>query len=173
MLLLRSLVLSCALATTAFANPNGVGQLPVMGWSGYNAFMQNSGHCDRAGAGGYNESTFLESMDALKATGLSDLGYVYINADDCWIAENRTADGKLTHDVSRFPRGMAWLAGQAHARRLKLGLYAAASVETCRRTRTRRPLLPRVHRQEAATDANHDTDLHAYAESKWRHAQPL
>ena len=50
-------------------------------------------------------------MDALKATGLSDLGYVYINADDCWIAENRTADGKLTHDVSRFPRGMAWLAG--------------------------------------------------------------
>ena len=62
------------------------------GLSGHNAFMQNSGHCDRAGAGGYNETTFLESMDALNRTGLQKLKYVYINADDCWIAENRTAE---------------------------------------------------------------------------------
>eukprot|EP00660_Eupelagonema_oceanica_P013269 gene13269-8318_t len=68
----------------ASANHNAVGRLPVMGWSGYNAFMQNSGHCDRAGAGGYNETTFLETMDALESTGLRELGYVYINADDCW-----------------------------------------------------------------------------------------
>ena len=55
-----------------------------------------------------------------------------LNLDDCWIAENRTSDGKLTHDTSRFPHGMAWLAEQAHAKKLKLGLYAAASIETCR-----------------------------------------
>ena len=41
------------------SNGNAVGQLPVMGWSGYNAFMQNSGHCDRAGASGYNETTLV------------------------------------------------------------------------------------------------------------------
>ena len=41
-----------------------------------NAFMQNSGHCDKAGAGGYNETTFVEPADALLKTGLRDLGYV-------------------------------------------------------------------------------------------------
>jgi hypothetical protein len=55
-----------------------------------------------------------------------------LNLDDCWIAENRTADGKLTYDLTRFPSGMSWLGKQAHSRKLKLGLYAAASVETCR-----------------------------------------
>jgi len=94
----------------------------VIGWRGYLAFMQNSGHCDQAGAGGYNETTFVQTMDALKSSGLASLGYIYLNADDCWIAENRTADGKLTHDPTRFPHGMSWLASQAHARGLKLGL---------------------------------------------------
>lgn len=56
------------------ANRNAVGQLPVMGWSGYLAFMQHSGHCDKAGAGGYNETTFVQTMDALKASGLAELG---------------------------------------------------------------------------------------------------
>ena len=39
-----------------------------------NAFMQNSGHCDRAGAGGYNETTFVQTMDALVSSGLKDAG---------------------------------------------------------------------------------------------------
>eukprot|EP00035_Acanthoeca_spectabilis_P014665 m.284041 g.284041 ORF g.284041 m.284041 type:complete len:457 (-) comp16193_c0_seq1:40-1410(-) len=120
------------LAQVTNANKNAVGQTPIMGWSGYNAFMQNSGHCDKAGAGGYNETTFVQTMDALVSSGLKDAGYEYLNADDCWIAENRTADGKLTWDVGRFPHGMPWLIDQAHSRGLKLGLYAAASTETCR-----------------------------------------
>jgi alpha-galactosidase len=103
-----------------------------MGWSGYNAFMQKSGHCDKAGAGGYNESTFVQTADALIKTGLRDLGYTYLNLDDCWIAENRTASGELTWDTTRFAHGMPWLAEQAHSRGFKLGLYAAASKETCR-----------------------------------------
>jgi len=94
--------------------------------------MQNSGKCDHAGAGGYNETTFVETMDALVKTGLKDKGYTYLNADDCWIAQNRTPEGKLTSDATRFPHGMKWLIDQAHSKRLKLGLYAAASVKTCR-----------------------------------------
>jgi alpha-galactosidase len=116
----------------ATANRNSVGQLPIMGWSGYNAFMQNSGHCATAGAAGYNETTFLTTADALIKTGLRELGYTYLNLDDCWIAENRTASGELTWDKTRFSRGMPWLAEQAHTRHLKLGLYAAASIWTCR-----------------------------------------
>ena len=54
-----------------------------MGWSGYNALMQNSGVCDRAGAGGYNETTFLQTAAVLKSKGLAAKGYVYLNSDDC------------------------------------------------------------------------------------------
>ena len=118
------------LLTTAQANRNAVGQLPIMGWSGYNALMQNNKHC--LGAAGYNETTFIQTADVLIKTGLRDLGYTYLNLDDCWIAENRTADGELTWDTSRFSKGIPWLAEQAHSRGLKLGLYASASKVTCR-----------------------------------------
>ena len=56
----------------------------------------------------------------------------HVCARSCWIAEKRTASGELTYDLTRFPHGMKWLADQAHSRQLKLGLYAAASIETCR-----------------------------------------
>jgi alpha-galactosidase len=127
------MLVGVGLAVSAAANHNAVGQLPVMGWSGYLAFLQGSGHCATAGASGYNETLFLETSAALEATGLKSLGYVYLNVDDCWLAENRTTDGKLTADTSRFPHGMAWLADQAHERGFKLGLYAAASLKTCRK----------------------------------------
>jgi hypothetical protein len=45
--------------------------------------MQNSGHCDTAGAKGYNEAVFLETADVLVKTGLAKLGYIYLNLDDC------------------------------------------------------------------------------------------
>jgi alpha-galactosidase len=124
-MLLRAVFLG--LAARALA---AVQKAPVMGWSGYNALMQNSGECARAG--GYNETTFLETAAALKSSGLAAKGYIFLNADDCWIAQNRTADGKLAADAVRFPHGMAWLAAQLHGAGLKLGLYAAASVLTCR-----------------------------------------
>jgi hypothetical protein len=38
--------------------------------------MQHSGHCDKAGAGGYNETTFIQTADALVDKGLAALGYV-------------------------------------------------------------------------------------------------
>jgi alpha-galactosidase len=63
--------------------PTHTVQLPVMGWSGYNAFMQNSGHCDTAGAKGYNEQTFLKTAEYLVSSGLRDKGYRYLNLDDC------------------------------------------------------------------------------------------
>ena len=111
------------------ANPNGVGVLPVMGWTGYNSLMQSSGEC----AGNfYNETAFLESAAALTSTGLAAKGYTYLNADDCWLAWNRTASGELAADPTRFPHGMSWLASQLHAQGFKLGLYAAASLLTCR-----------------------------------------
>ena len=74
-----AVALFLALATPAEAKLDGNGKLPIMGWSGYNAFMQNSGHCDTAGARGYNEGTFIQTADALVKTGLAKSGYQYLN----------------------------------------------------------------------------------------------
>ena len=81
--LLLAAAVALALAGQAAATLNAVGRTPIMGWSGYNAFMQNSGHCDKAGAGGYNETTFVQTADVLVSSGLAKLGYVYLNLDDC------------------------------------------------------------------------------------------
>ena len=82
-------VLAVHAACNVQAYVNGVANTPPMGWSGYNALMQGSGHCDKAGAAGYNQTTFVQTMDYLVSSGLRDLGYVYLNADDCWMAETR------------------------------------------------------------------------------------
>jgi alpha-galactosidase len=50
---------------------------------------------------------------------MKDAGYEYVNVDDCWMAMNRTADGKLTHDPVRFPSGMKATANYVQARGLK------------------------------------------------------
>ena len=42
MALMLSLAIALGFVTHARANHNAVGQLPIMGWSGYNAFMQNT-----------------------------------------------------------------------------------------------------------------------------------
>ena len=76
-----ALLLATLVPDAVEGNRNAVGQTPIMGWSGYNAFMQNSGHCDKAGAGGYNEQTFIQTAEVLVKTGLRDLGFVYLNLD--------------------------------------------------------------------------------------------
>lgn len=55
----------------------------------------------------------------------------YVNVDDCWMAMNRTAEGKLTHDQTRFPSGMKALARYVHSKGLKFGLYTARCGKTC------------------------------------------
>ena len=44
-----------------------------MGWSSWNAF-----HCD------INATVFESMIDKMDNLGLKDLGYTYINIDDCW-----------------------------------------------------------------------------------------
>ena len=42
--------------------------------------------------------------------GYKDVGYEYINIDDCWPAHERAADGQLQPDPERFPSGIKALA---------------------------------------------------------------
>ena len=48
--------------------------------------------------------------DKMVSDGYKDAGYEYIIIDDCWPAKNRTPDGKLQGDPTRFPHGMKALA---------------------------------------------------------------
>lgn len=48
--------------------------------------------------------------DLLVSEGYRDLGYEYVNIDDCWMAKERAANGSLIGDPERFPNGIKALA---------------------------------------------------------------
>lgn len=44
--------------------------------------------------------------DLLVSEGYADVGYEYVNVDDCWLEKSRGPRGELVADRQRFPRGM-------------------------------------------------------------------
>jgi len=123
-------VLACLLAaaaivmTTSASAPQHaqrpLAQKPPMGWSSWNAFG-----C------AIDEKLIREMADAMVTSGMAAAGYEYVNVDDCWMAPERAADGRLQADPVRFPSGMAALADYVHANGLKLGIYSSAGTKTC------------------------------------------
>lgn len=93
---------------------------PPMGWNSWNKFA-----CD------IDENLIRQTADAIIANNLDDLGYVYVNIDDCWMASTRDAQGRLQAHPTRFPSGIKALADYVHARGLKLGIYESAGTATC------------------------------------------
>uniref|UniRef100_A0A0D6R6Z2 Alpha-galactosidase n=1 Tax=Araucaria cunninghamii TaxID=56994 RepID=A0A0D6R6Z2_ARACU len=102
---------------------NGLGQTPPMGWNSWNTFRCN-----------VTEKIVRETADAIVATGLDKLGYVYINLDDCWAEKKRDKEGKLVARASKFPSGIKALADYIHSKGLKFGIYSDAGKYTCSRT---------------------------------------
>ncbi|MGO9181416.1 MAG: glycoside hydrolase family 27 protein [Candidatus Limnocylindrales bacterium] len=100
-------------------SPIALAPLPPMGWMSWNAF-------------GYDlsEEVVLATADAMLQSGLCEAGYTYLCLDDCWQG-GREPDGRLRAHQTRFPHGIAWLAGQLHGRGLKLGIYTCAGPLTC------------------------------------------
>ena len=101
---------------------NGLALTPPMGWNDLYQYR-----CS------VTEGDVLANAQALVSSGLARLGYNYINLDDCWMAPQRTADGELQADPTRFPHGIAWLADQLHSMGLKLGLYESFGTTTCQK----------------------------------------
>ncbi|CAA0820979.1 Alpha-galactosidase 2 [Striga hermonthica] len=99
---------------------NGLGLAPQMGWNSWNHFQCN-----------INEALIRETADAMISTGLSALGYEYINLDDCWAELNRDSQGNLVAKYSTFPSGIKALADYVHGKGLKLGIYSDAGTQTC------------------------------------------
>ena len=48
--------------------------------------------------------------DLVVSDGYHDVGYTYVNVDDCWLSHERDRRGRLQADPLRFPSGMGALA---------------------------------------------------------------
>lgn len=99
----------------------GLAPTPPMGWSSWNAH-----HCD------VTEDDVKSAADAMVSSGMVDVGYQYVNIDDCWMGVERTADGIFSEDAD-FSGGIKALADYVHERGLKLGLYSDRGSQTCAR----------------------------------------
>jgi alpha-galactosidase len=111
------------LALPAHAAPTAKPDLaptPPMGWNSWNTFGCN-----------INEQLIRTTADAMVSSGMAAAGYKYVNIDDCWMAPQRDAEGRLAADPVRFPNGIKALADYVHAKGLKLGIYSSAGSHTC------------------------------------------
>uniref|UniRef100_A0A6U1HMQ3 Alpha-galactosidase n=1 Tax=Tetraselmis chuii TaxID=63592 RepID=A0A6U1HMQ3_9CHLO len=98
---------------------NGLGLTPPMGWNSWNTLACN-----------VDEESVRAAADLIVDLGLKDLGYTYVNVDDCWHGE-RLSNGSITHDAVKFPSGIKALADYVHSKGLKFGIYSDAGQKTC------------------------------------------
>ncbi|AED91290.1 alpha-galactosidase 2 [Arabidopsis thaliana] len=102
---------------------NGLALSPQMGWNSWNHFQCN-----------INETLIKQTADAMVSSGLSAIGYKYINIDDCWGELKRDSQGSLVAKASTFPSGIKALSDYVHSKGLKLGIYSDAGTLTCSQT---------------------------------------
>ena len=99
---------------------NGLALRPPMGWSTWNTLR-----CD------YTEKDLRDVADALVSSGLAAAGYRSLNIDDCWEADERTADGLLSYNTTKFPNGLKAFGDYLHSLNLSFGLYTSSGPYTC------------------------------------------
>ncbi|KAF5357189.1 hypothetical protein D9756_006385 [Leucocoprinus leucothites] len=109
-----------ALSKPSQSLDNGVGKLPFMGWNTWNAY-----HCD------ISEQIVLDNAKLIKSLGLLDVGYQYINIDDCYAEKERSPEGDIVANKERFASGMNNLTSQVHAMGFKAGIYSCSGWFTC------------------------------------------
>ncbi|KAK4150805.1 family 27 putative glycoside hydrolase [Chaetomidium leptoderma] len=118
---LNVLLLALSQLRVAEALDDGVGRKPHMGWSSWNVAQCNAASAAYA----------LDAANKFVSLGLKDLGYEYINIDDCWSTNARDRNGKLVPDPSKWPNGIKAVTDQIHNMGLKFGLYGCAGQKTC------------------------------------------
>ena len=94
-------------------------KVPQMGWNTWNKCK-----CD------YDEDKIKGVVDQIVGMGLDQLGYKYVNLDDCWQQATRAADGHI-QVAKTFPSGLKSLGDYMHSKSLKFGVYSSAGTQTC------------------------------------------
>ncbi|XP_048842308.1 alpha-N-acetylgalactosaminidase [Brienomyrus brachyistius] len=124
------LALFLSLTTFSFALDNGLMRTPPMGWLAWERFRCDI-DCKNDPKNCISENLFRDMADRLAEDGWKELGYVYVNIDDCWSSMERDSQGRLQADPTRFPGGIPKLARYIHDRGLKLGIYGDLGTHTC------------------------------------------
>lgn len=119
-----------AMCCSVGALDNGLALTPPMGWLAWERFRCNV-DCENDPYNCISESLFMTMADLLVSEGYADLGYKVVSLDDCWLAHERDADGKLQPDPVRFPSGLKALADFMHAKGLEFGMYEDYGTHTC------------------------------------------
>ncbi|XP_078130759.1 alpha-N-acetylgalactosaminidase-like [Sander vitreus] len=127
---LAVLLFVSALFVATFALDNGVMRTPPMGWLAWERFRCDI-DCEHDPKNCISENLFIDMADRLAEDGWRELGYIYVNIDDCWSSMKRDEKGRLQADPKRFPGGIHKLARYMHDRGLKLGLYGDMGTHTC------------------------------------------
>lgn len=102
------------------SNVNAQGAAPTMGWSSWNTYRVN-----------ISDSLIMKQADAMVSTGLSNLGYKYINIDDGYFGGRSKATGQLLINERRFPNGLKPVVNHIHGLKLKAGIYSDGGDNTC------------------------------------------
>jgi alpha-galactosidase len=97
----------------------GILTAPPMGWNSWDSGVALTEHNVEA------------EIDAMVTSGMRDAGYRYVNLDAGWAQPVRDAQGHLQTDPARFPGGIDAVSAYAHARGMRLGLYASPYDEKC------------------------------------------
>ncbi|XP_064606883.1 alpha-N-acetylgalactosaminidase-like [Liolophura sinensis] len=124
------IILVVCICSTGYALNNGLALTPPMGWLHWERFRCNT-DCVNDPDFCVREQLIMQMADRMVSDGYKDLGYEYVNIDDCWLARERDAQGRLQADPDRFPSGMSGLAKYIHSKGLKLGIYEDFGTETC------------------------------------------
>ena len=112
----------------ASAESNGVGLTPAMGWSSW-SFIRS-----------HPTAAKIEAQaQAMKSSGLTSVGYQYVNLDDFWYlcpgsqGPNVDQYGRWVIDTTRFPssgsvNGIQAVANYVHSLGLKFGVYVTPGI---------------------------------------------
>lgn len=102
---------------------------PPMGWNHWYA------HYDRI-----TDEMVRQAADAMIGSGMADVGYQYINIDDCWMNAPKNNDPKRVGPLrdekgdilpNKYFPDMKSLTGFIHGKGLKAGIYTSPGTLTC------------------------------------------
>ncbi|XP_060116673.1 alpha-N-acetylgalactosaminidase-like [Heteronotia binoei] len=127
---LLPLMFVLGLLADASSLDNGLLRTPPMGWVPWEHFRCNT-DCEKEPDNCISERLIKMMVDRLAEDGWKELGYKYVNLDDCWAAKERDSLGRLQANASRFPSGIKALADYVHAKGLKFGIYSDLGNLTC------------------------------------------
>ena len=78
------------------------------------------------------QTNILSIAQAIVDLGLRDIGYRYVNLDDCWCVGRTKVDNIPIADLQTFPSGIPALAEKIHAVNLSIGIYTDRGAATCK-----------------------------------------